>query len=210
MSYGLLLEALASGVRSKDEEEGRIYGLLYGVVTNIADPKGLGRVRARVGAQRDGDSTDWLDPSWQGAIESVPRVGDPIFVMFVDGDPHRGVYSWHPTTRTLNRATEPLVLGISAWGIINFLVTQFNQLRTDMYNHIHSVTGITLGTSNIVTGPVATSAVPAVQGQNADGSTIPVITTSRPVVSGEAFVRGGIGGAGVGVGSAGGGGGGGH
>lgn len=186
--------------RSQAQRDGRYWGWVAGTVTNVNDAQGLVRVKARIGGQFDQEESDWLLPALPGAIESIPNKGDPCLVGFVDGDPHKGFYLCHPESTTKGRPTEPMVLGITAWGIINYLVTQFNQLRTDFNNHTHPYSGGT-GTANLSTGAVTgvsgstsaptspTAAVAANKGKASDGSVIADKSTSEIVLSGKAKVR---------------------
>ncbi len=123
-----LLEALAGGVLPPGAGDGRLPYLVYGIVTDTKDPQGLGRVKARIGSQQDSESTDWLDPAWAGSTEGIPVEREPCFVAFVAGDPHRGVYWWHPTSKTRGRAQDFMLLGTTFAGLYNDLVAKFNNL----------------------------------------------------------------------------------
>lgn len=195
-----LLEVLARGLVLEDTRDGRIWGLLAGKVTDV--DTSLGRVRARVGAQGDNESTDWLDPAWTGGIEGWPRTGDPVFVGFVDGDPHRGVYWWHPTSTTKNRAQDFVILGTTFVGMFNFMVTQFNQIRTDFntnvttfngHTHTFSATVVAGSVSGTTASPSAlqssTTAQQANKGKAADGSVVADKSGSSNVLSGRAKVQ---------------------
>lgn len=73
---------------------GRSYGVTVGVVTDREDPEGYGRVKAALPAKGGKSSTDWLwrVPVMPGLSPVVPRVGDSVWVLFKDGDPHVGMY----------------------------------------------------------------------------------------------------------------------
>jgi hypothetical protein len=122
-----LHQALAQSTVTPDEADGRVYGWLPGVVTDV-DTK-LMQVKARIGKMDDGDSTHWLVPMGMGGVESLPEVGDPVGVVFMDGDPHSGAYFYFPQSTTKGRPTkEPIPLGLSLVAMYNDLATQLNQL----------------------------------------------------------------------------------
>jgi hypothetical protein len=143
-----LLEAIAGGTRSPDEQDGRVYGPVQGSITDVSDPQKLGRVKARIGAQQKGESSDWLLPMWPGGCEGYCQVGQPIIVAFVDGDPHRGVFWWYPKSTTTGRANDFALLGTTFIGLYNDLVSKFNFLKsqynafvTSFLNHYHQASG---------------------------------------------------------------------
>lgn len=181
-----LLQTLAESIRTPDEAEGRIYGFLGGKVTDVTDPKGLGRVRARIGAQQAGESSDWLVPLWPGGMEGIPYVGDKITVGFYDGDINRGFYLVSPTSKTLLRPVEHMLLGDTFAGLFNFLVTRFNSLQNDYSGHTHpggSIgTGTTLGPSDDTSGQAAAAL-------NADGSAVRNIQNDTAALSSTQKVR---------------------
>jgi len=203
-----LHEALAQATVTRDEVDGRVYGWLPGVVTDV--DTNLMRVKARIGKMEDGDSSDWLVPMGMGSIESVPEVGDPVGVCFLDGDPHAGAYFYFPQSTTNGRPTkEPIPLGLTLVGMMNYLVTQFNQLKADFNNHGHSpgtfttatggpVTGVSAAAkaiaASLVSGAVgnavtATSAADGNKGKASDGSVVPDKSTSEIVLSKRSKVR---------------------
>jgi len=193
-----LHEALAQATVTRDEVDGRVYGWLPGVVTDV--DTNLMRVKARIGKMEDGDSSDWLVPMGMGSIESVPEVGDPVGVCFLDGDPHAGAYFYFPQSTTNGRPTkEPIPLGLTLVGMMNYLVTQFNQLRTDYnsfistYNgHTHSyLPGPGTATNTLTTTAVGTStaAAAANKGKSPDGSVVSDKPTSEIVLSKRSKVR---------------------
>jgi phage baseplate assembly protein V len=66
-----------------------------GIVTEVADPDGLGRVRASLPTYGNVE-TEWMSVLTAGAgvrkgFVSLPDVGDQVLVLFVSGDPARGV-----------------------------------------------------------------------------------------------------------------------
>jgi hypothetical protein len=190
-----LHQALAQSTVTPDEADGRVYGWLPGVVTDV-DTK-LMQVKARIGKMDDGDSTHWLVPMGMGGVESLPEVGDPVGVVFMDGDPHSGAYFYFPQSTTKGRPTkEPIPLGLTFVGMFNFLVTQLNQLRTD-FNTFVTVKYNSHNHPTAPVGPVsvpslvgtATTALAANKGKAADGSVVSDVSTSEIVLSKRTKVR---------------------
>jgi len=79
----------------------QIYGIFRAVVADVNDPKKLDRVRVRVPEILGGVVTDWVWPkvvapgwSWK------PRVNEPVWVQFENGDIDRPLYCgcWYPAT----------------------------------------------------------------------------------------------------------------
>ena len=85
--------------------DGRIFGLYRGVVTNVNDPEGLGRVRAKVHELLgDTDETDWASPcvpfgGGGAGWLMLPKTNDPIWIGFEAGDLNRPVWLgfWYAT-----------------------------------------------------------------------------------------------------------------
>ncbi len=197
-----LEDALVQGMQSPDERDGRVYGWLLGTVTDI-DTK-LMQVKARIGKQGDNESTDWLVPQGMGSVESLPEVGDIVGVQFHDGDIHRGAYFSFPQSNTKNRPANPMALGDVTWGMINYLVTQVNQLRTDFNTlasqaaaHTHAYSpgpspSAFTGPASAATPPISitsTTAVAAQKGKASDGSVVADKSTSEVVLSKRSLVR---------------------
>jgi len=188
--YNELLESMARGTTDEDGREGRIYGAQYGLIKDISDPDKLGRVKARIGSMRSDQLSNWLSPAWPGSLECIPRKEDPCFVLFVDGDPHRGLYLWAPSTKTKSRPTEAAMLGSMMAAMYNDLVTQFNQLRTDFntfvttkYNtHKHATAAPGSPSLPDVVG-TSTSATPAQKVKGSDGSAVAAKSSSEVVLS---------------------------
>jgi len=68
----------------------RVYGVVVGVVTNIDDPSGLGRVRLRFPWLSDDNETDWVRVATPMAgngrgLFAPPEVNDEVLVMFDHG-----------------------------------------------------------------------------------------------------------------------------
>lgn len=146
MSIHHLHEALTQGTTTQDEAHGRSYGWIAGVVTDI-DTK-LFRVKARLGKQGDNESTEWLAPLGMGSIESLPEVGDPVGVIFEDGDVNRGAYFYFPQSNTDGRPAQPIPLGTPLVGIINDMSTKLSNLishyqafYTAVQGHAHASFG---------------------------------------------------------------------
>jgi hypothetical protein len=196
-----LEEVLSYGIVTPDESEGRVYGWIPGIVTDL-DTK-LMRVKARIGKQESNASTDWLVPVGMGSIESLPEVNDPVGVIFMDGDPNRGAYFYFPQSTTKERPTaEPIPLGMTYVGMFNFLVTQFNQLRTDFNSFMTTYNGHTHVTSSACTAGGATgtatpttstgsptAALQANKGKSSDGSVVADKSSSEVVLAKRSKVR---------------------
>jgi len=182
-----LLEALANSIQTDDERDGRIYGFLYGLVTDIGDPQGLGRVRARVGAMHQNESSNWLLPLWPGAIESAPRVGDSIVVAFIDGNPNKGMFAVHATSTMRNRPTEAMILGSTFLRLYNDLVAKFNNLKSKFNTHLHS--GVTTGGGTSGTPTLTDTDNDAAAALAGDGSQPSSLESGTRVLSSEAKVR---------------------
>jgi len=76
----------------------RLFGLWRGVVTNVNDPKNLGRIKAKVHELfGEKDETNWAyycTPFGGGGAGFffLPEVGDPIWIAFEAGDINRPVW----------------------------------------------------------------------------------------------------------------------
>lgn len=170
-----LHQVLAQGTASPDEADGRVYGWLPGVVTDV-DTK-LMQVKARIGKMEDGDSTHWLVPMGIGAVESLPEVGEPVGVCFMDGDPHAGAYFYFPQSTTNGRPVEALALGTTLVGLLNNIVDQLQTLVTLFNAHTHST----------VYGPSGPPAAPwnpqLAKGMADDGSVVSSVSTAKKALS---------------------------
>lgn len=74
---------------------GGYHGTLLGVVTDTADPLKLGRVRVTLPSKGAKSESDWLlkgTPCY-GLSLPLPSIGDTVEVCFINGDPHKGLYS---------------------------------------------------------------------------------------------------------------------
>lgn len=197
-----LLEKIANATTTADEVDGRVYGWIPGIVTDI-DTR-LFQVRARLGKQGDNESTEWLIPVGIGSIETLPEVGDPVGVIFQDGDAHRGAYFYFPQSTTKNRPAQPIPRGLDLVGMFNFVVTQLNQLRTDFntlasqaaaHTHLYAPgpsPAVMTGPASGATPPIsitATTALAANKGKASDGSVVADKSTSVVVLSKRSKVR---------------------
>lgn len=74
--------------------QGRTYGLILGVVSDTEDPLNLARVKALVPSKGANYETDWLSRMVlnPGVLQHIIQKGDTIGILFIDGDPHSGVY----------------------------------------------------------------------------------------------------------------------
>ena len=78
-------------IRDAEEEAGRIYEPVVGIVTNISDPQKLCRVRVKFPTLSAMDESWWASVVTPGAGKdrgwfTVPEVGDEVLVMFEHGD----------------------------------------------------------------------------------------------------------------------------
>jgi hypothetical protein len=181
-----LHQVLAQSTATPDEADGRVYGWLPGVVTDV-DTK-LMQVKARIGKMDDGDSTHWLVPVGMGAVESLPEVGEPVGVVFMDGDPHSGAYFYFPQSTTKNRPVEALALGTTLAGIVNNLADQVQQLKTTVNTLItlfnaHGHTYV-YGTTGPPPSPATADSDPTpAKALAADGSVVSSVTSSKKALS---------------------------
>lgn len=68
-------------------------GVTLGIVANVDDPRGMGRVKAVVATKPDG-TTDWLQRLTDTPFKSpqVPTVGQTVAIFYLGGDAHVGFY----------------------------------------------------------------------------------------------------------------------
>jgi len=169
-----LHQVIAQSTQTPDESDGRVYGWLPGVVTDV--DTNLTQVKARLGKMDDGDSTHWLVPMGMGSVESLPEVGDPVGVVFMDGDPHAGAYFYYPQSTTNGRPTkEPIPLGLTSAGMYNDLATKLQALISKYNAAVTDLTAIltAINTTGLaVSGAVAKMASPVSQTSSADNDTI--------------------------------------
>ena len=88
-----------------------IYATCGGIVEDDKDPLGVFRLRIRVpilhGPLSNGETISTGDLPWalptglpagatpdSGAITWLPKIGDPVFVRFLDGDPEKPIWEW--------------------------------------------------------------------------------------------------------------------
>ncbi len=192
-------KALADVSEHHAEERDRYYGIVAGVVTNAKDDAGLGRVKARLRGMDENAETDWLAPAWPGGIEGIPHKSDPVLVFFEDGNENKGAYLWFPSSKTNDRPSEAMVLGLTFASMYNDLVERYNALRLsvwtttsglrDLYNaHIHPVTAAP-GNSGVTTSIwAADDPGAASKMQKADGSTVTSASGSKKALSGRVKV----------------------
>jgi hypothetical protein len=182
-----------------DQRQGRFYGVVDGVVTEVeSSSPALGRIKADIGHRTKDDSgatvgqvTDWLDPVWPGGMECLPNKGDPVWVWFVDGDPNRGIWAWHPTSTTTGRPVEPATLGKTLIGVLNHYASLINDVKSKYNSHTHQVSGVTAGMASVTSAtPSATVAVAdAPKSKDADGSVVADKSSSEIVLSGVIKLR---------------------
>ncbi|MCB1852630.1 MAG: hypothetical protein KDI83_17935 [Gammaproteobacteria bacterium] len=119
-----LVAELAEQVRQ------RFYGKYRGVVQDNQDPRGMGRIRARVPEVLDDQTTPWAMPcapfAGAGAGQySIPAVESGVWIEFEAGDPSRPVWTggwWAegqtPQDNAGNAATPPLKILRSEQGLM--------------------------------------------------------------------------------------------
>ncbi len=73
---------------------GRSFGCSLAVVSDVADPLSIGRIRVMLASKGARTQTDWLFRLTPTKLVSVPLVdiGDTVVVSFINGDPNSGVY----------------------------------------------------------------------------------------------------------------------
>lgn len=193
-----LLDVLHEETGKPDNEHGRFYGFVYGKVTNIDDPDGTGRIKARFGAQRDNEESDWLMPGFPGSMECEPNKDDEVLIAFVDGDPARGIWLATVTKNTKKRASEAAVLGTMFASMYNDLVAKFNTLKgqyqalyTAVCAHSHAMLGASSATLVQPTLDATALNTDANAGkiQDADGSTVAARASDQKALSGKVVLR---------------------
>lgn len=163
--------------RSDAQREGRYWGFLSGKITNVNDSQGLVRVKARIGGQFDNEESDWLIPAFPGSLEGLPSNGDPCIVGFIDGDPHRGFWLYHPESTTRQRPNHPLGHGDVVVGLLNNIIDQLQTLQTSFNAHTHTYVYGTTGTPSALWNPTLG------KGQASDGSIVASITNATRALS---------------------------
>jgi uncharacterized protein involved in type VI secretion and phage assembly len=90
------LERLAAQLA--EQSRTRLYGKYRGIVTDNADPEGLGRLRAQVPQVMGEEPTPWALPCVPYAGDGVgsyliPPAGAGVWIEFESGDPSRPIWS---------------------------------------------------------------------------------------------------------------------
>lgn len=164
--------------RTASARSGRYFGAVSGTITDTNDSSGLYMVKASFGGQQDTDESYWLIPAFPASIESKPLRGDPCVVMFIDGDPNRGMYFYHPKSTTKNRPNEAMALGTTLAGVVN-------QVQADLKTLVVAYNGQTYSNG----GHPATVTITSDQSLASDGSAVPKKSGSNKVLSGLIKVR---------------------
>lgn len=76
------------------------YGIYKGVVTQVADPEGLGRIRAQIPQVLGNLESDWAWPAQPNVSDIQPLdPGDPVWILFEGGDVTHPVWlgTWQKT-----------------------------------------------------------------------------------------------------------------
>jgi uncharacterized protein involved in type VI secretion and phage assembly len=81
-------------IRTQEEESGRIYEPVIGIVTDNKDPEKLARVKVKIPTLSSDDTTWWAPLIAQGAGKNrgwffIPEIDDEVLVMFEHGDMSR-------------------------------------------------------------------------------------------------------------------------
>jgi len=85
-------------VRIQEWVDSHYFGKYRGLVTDIDDPEGLGRITAQIPAVLGEEESPWAMPSvpFAGAGHgwvTLPEVGDGVWVEFEAGDPSRPIWT---------------------------------------------------------------------------------------------------------------------
>jgi phage baseplate assembly protein gpV len=104
--------------------QGRSLGLIYGIVTDRDDPDDYGRVRCTTAALGGNGVTDWLIRMvpMAGISTPVPPVGAVVPILYVEGNPHQGVYLG-VITNDLNPAQDKDALHVTV-GDVGIVATE--------------------------------------------------------------------------------------
>jgi hypothetical protein len=75
---------------ARSNNEGRIFGLMFAIVTNNQDPMNMRRVKVTLESKGGQTQTDWalamrLIPNYD---PPMPAIGTSVIVAAIDGDPH--------------------------------------------------------------------------------------------------------------------------
>ena len=91
--YQALLKAEQLGSVAKDLQ-GKTYGLVLGVVVDVGDPYGVGRIKVLLPSKGVKTTSDWLSRVTLGQAITAPPVvpGDTVVCAFIDGLAGVGVY----------------------------------------------------------------------------------------------------------------------
>lgn len=124
---GYLVEFTASGhgpptvssLLSGGNAPHRIYGVTVGLVTNLQDPDGLGRVKVKFPILADDLESDWvrIAAPMSGNLRGIfflPEVNDEVLVAFEGGDPNRPYiigFLWNGTDKPPFTASEAVASG---------------------------------------------------------------------------------------------------
>lgn len=147
--------------------QGRTYGLTLGVVSDTQDPLNLARVKALLPSKGSNYETDWLSRIVlnPGVLQTIVEKGDTIAVLFIDGDPHSGVY-----LGVLNNLVNPpqadletFVLGVGnslltvAPGSISMAVGGVSMVISDGSVKVSGASDLTINGKQVATVDATTS-----------------------------------------------------
>ncbi len=91
-----LAGVFANQLQTAQQEAGKVFEPVIGVVTDNKDPMKLGRVKLKMPILSDQDSTFWVPIIMMGAGKNrgwffIPEVNDEVLVMFEHGDINRPI-----------------------------------------------------------------------------------------------------------------------
>src|SRR5689334_18269655 len=100
------------------QSRSRFYGKYRGIVQDVDDPEGLGRLRAQVPEVLDTETSPWALPCAPSAgpdqgLHAIPPVGAGVWIEFEAGDPSRPIWvgGWwgrdDPPTNEQGQAPKP-------------------------------------------------------------------------------------------------------
>src|SRR5262245_20921050 len=89
-----LASYFAAQIHTAEEESGRVYEAMVGIVTDNKDPQKLGRVKIKLAVLSEQDTSYWAPIVMLGAGKNrgwffIPEVDDEVLVMFEHGDINR-------------------------------------------------------------------------------------------------------------------------
>lgn len=93
-----VFQALQSGLKAQQyvqDKLGKVDALQWGVVSNVDDELGLGRIKVRYESKDSSQESDWLSAALPFSNMNYPvaqLLGHPVIFGYVGGTPSNGVY----------------------------------------------------------------------------------------------------------------------